>query len=236
MTENPFVFLALSGRDASRQTLDCLAGGGRILEFTLPYAPPYEAFDGIRELQLAVRRMGAFPPECLALDLTEWVGREEEEYFEITAMYLHDHRDLWRYVFLVREREAGDCAALFFTLRAFLEGEFCEDRTFADRENLAAYLTERFPAAVERSAADRLASILMKPNAQARMLRSYPRVDALMEELARDGKITEAGVLEAVRDPASVLHLIEGREIETEPRREWKPARVERSEYGKEAV
>lgn len=94
MTDKPFILLALSGRDAARETLDSFAEGGRILEFTLPYAPPYEAFDGIRELQLAVRRMGAFPPEALALDLTEWVGHEEEEWLEITAMYLHDHRHL----------------------------------------------------------------------------------------------------------------------------------------------
>ena len=232
MTEKPFVLLALSGRDASRETLDSLSEGGRILETALPYAPPYESFEGIRDLQLAVRRMGAFPPECLALDLTEWIGHEEEEYFEITAMYLHDHRDLWNYVFLVREREAGDCAALFFTLRAFLAGELREDRTFADRETFAAYLTERFP--VERSAADRLASVLTKPTPQARMLRSYPRVNALMEELARDGRITDARVFEAVRDPASVLHLIAGREVLSgreageEVRKDRKPVSVER--------
>jgi len=232
MTDKPFTLLALSGRDAARETLDAFADGGRILEFTLPYAPPYEDFRGIRELQLAVRRMGAFPPEALALDLTEWVGHEDEEWFEIAAMYLHDHRHLWNYVFLVRERDAGDCAALFFTLRAFLVGELCEDRTFADKAELAAYLMKHRPT--EPGAAERLAAILMRPN--ARMFRSYPRLNALTEELARGGRITESRVLEAMRDPASVLHLIAGREAELDYRHDRKPVRVERRDYGKEAV
>lgn len=231
MTDKPFTFLALSGRDAARETLDAFADGGRILEFTLPYAPPYEDFRGIRELQLAVRRMGAFPPEALALDLTEWVGHEEEEWFEITAMYLHDHRHLWNFLFLVRERDAGDCAALFFTLRAFLVGEMREDRTFADPALLAAYLMEHHPTDLD--AADRLASILMRPN--ARMLRSYPRVNALLEELGRDGRITDSCVLESMRAPSSVLHLIAGREAESDVRYE-RPVRAERRDYGREAV
>ena len=232
MTDKPFTLLALSGRDAARETIDAFADGGRVLEFTLPYAPPYEDFGGIRELQLAVRRMGPFPPEALALDLTEWVGHEEEEWFEITAMYLHDHRDLWNFLFLVREREAGDCAALFFTLRAFLVGELREDRTFADPTELSAYFTGHCP--IDTDAADRLALILMRPN--ARMLRSYPRLNALTEELAKNGRITESRVLEAMRDPSSVLHLIAGRDAEPDHGYGKKPVRVERRDYGKEAV
>ena len=226
MPDNPFAFLALSGRDADRDTIAALTGGGKALAFTLNYAPPYEDFRGIRELQLAVRRMGAFPPEALVIDLTEWVGHEEEEYFEAAAMYLHDHRDLWNFVFLARERDGADCAMLFFTLRAFLDGRMEEDRTFADRETLASYLAKQKPFAPD--AADRLAGILLKPG--ARMLRSYPRVHALLEELSRGGKITAAKLDEAVRDPASVLHLIAGRDA---GRRTMRP---ERSVYGKEAV
>ena len=232
MTDKPFALLALSGRDAARETLDSFADGGRILEFTLPYTPPYEDFGGIRELQLAVRRMGAFPPEALALDFTEWVGHEEEEWFEIAAMYLHDHRHLWNFLFLVRERDAGDCAALFFTLRTFLVGELREDRTFAEPAMLSAYLTGHCP--IDMDAAERLASILMRPN--ARMLRSYPRLNALTEELGKDGRITDTRVLEAMRDPSSVLHLIAGRDAESDHRYERAPVRVERRDYGKEAV
>ena len=224
VTDKPFTLLALSGRDAARETLGSFAEGGRILEFTLPYAPPYEDFGGIRELQLAVRRMGTFPPDTLVIDLSEWIGHEEEEFFEVTAMFLHDHRDLWNFLFLVRERDAEDCAAMFFTLRAFLVGELREDRTFADRESLVEYLTAQ--QQIEPEAADRLAGILLKPGAQ--MLRSYPRVNALLDELARGGKITEARLSETVNDPTSVLHLVAGREIRLQ--------RPERSLYGKEAI
>ena len=226
MPDNPFTFLALSGRDADCETLGALTGGGKALEFTLTYAPPYEEFRGIRELQLAVRRMGAFPPEALVIDLTEWVGHEEEEYFEIAASYLHDHRDLWNYVFLAREQDGADCAMLFFTLRAFLDGRLEGDRTFADRETLAAYLAKQ--KSVAPDAADRLAGILMRPG--GRMLRSYPRVHALLNELSRGGKITAARLDEAVSDPTSVLHLIAGRSAGS------RPMRPERSVYGKEAI
>ena len=87
---------------------------------------------------------------------------------------------------------------------------------------------------MEADAADRLASILMRPN--AKMLRSHLRVNALLEELGRDGQITDERVLEAIRDPASVLHLIAGRDAEADARRERRPVRAERRDYGKEAV
>lgn len=111
-------------------------------------------------------------------------------------------------------------------------GEFREDRTFADPSELAAVLAQRHP--MEADAADRLASILMRPN--AKMLRSHLRVNALLEELGRDGQITDERVLEAIRDPASVLHLIAGRDAEADARRERRPVRAERRDYGKEAV
>ncbi len=209
MPDNPFTLLALSGRDASRETIGQLADSGKVLDYSLVYTPPYEAFAGIRELQLAVRRMGPFPPETLVIDLTEWVGHEEEEYFEVTAMFLHDHRSLWNYAFLAREHSMEDCAMLYFTLRSFLEGRMIEDRTFADRDSLSFYLTVHHP--INKDAADTLAGILLSP--QARMLRSYPRVDALLSELSRGGRITELRITEAMNDPASILHLFKGRDF-----------------------
>ena len=223
MTDKPFALLALSGRDAARETLDGFTDGGRILEFTLPYAPPYEDFGGIRELQLAVRRMGAFPPEALALDLTEWVGHEEEEWFEIAAMYLHDHRNLWNYVFLAREHSASECGTAYFILRTFLTGEMREDASFATREALAACIRSR--ACITPDAADELAGMLLVP--QARLLRSYPRLDTLLREMGKDGPITAETVAEASSSPLSPLSVVCGA---------GKPVRPERRPYGKEAI
>lgn len=228
MPDTPFTLLALSGRDADREALDVLTGGGKTLEFAMAYAPPYEEFRGIRELQLAVRRMGAFPPETLVIDLTEWVGHESEEAFEIAAMFLHDHRQLWNLVFLARETTAPDCAMTFLTLRAFLDGRMSEDRTFADRETLAAYLAKQKP--FESAAADRLAGILLKP--AARMLRSYPRVSALLDELCTGRRITEARLAEALNDPTSVLCLVGGRDAVTRTAN-YRPEVIA---YGKEAI
>ena len=223
MPEKPFVFLALSGRDASPETLAELSGGGRMLETTLPYTPPYETFKGIKELQLAVRRMGAYPPETLVLDMTEWLDHEEEEFFEITAMYLHDHRDLWNFVFLAREHSASECGTAYFILRTFLTGEMREDASFATREALAACIRSR--ACITPDAADELAGMLLVP--QARLLRSYPRLDTLLREMGKDGPITAATVAEASSSPLSPLSVVcsAGR-----------PSRPERRPYGKEAI
>ena len=198
MQEKPFVFLALSGRDAAPETLAELSGGGRMLETTLPYTPPYENFRGIRELQLAVRRMGAFPPETLAIDVTEWLGHEEEEFFEITAMYLPDHRSLWNFVFLAREHSLSECVSAFFLLRTFLAGEIREDTSFASQEALAACLRAR--AAITPDAANKLAGMLIAP--EARLLRSYPRLDTLLAEMGKDGTITAEAVDSAAATPS----------------------------------
>lgn len=223
MPEKPFVFLALSGRDASPETLAELSGGGRRLEATLPYTPPYENFKGIRDLQLAVRRMGAYPPETLVIDLTEWLGHEEEEFFEITAMYLHDHRDVWNFIFLAREHSLPDCGTAYFILRTFLMGEIREDASFATREALAACLRSR--TRITPDAADMLAGMLLAP--QARLLRSYPRLDTLLREMGKGGPISAETVAEAASSPLSPLSVVCGA---------GRPVRPERRTYGREAI
>ena len=46
----------------------------------LTYVPPYERFDGIRQIQLAVREKVQFSDDgiTVSIDFSEWIGHEKK--------------------------------------------------------------------------------------------------------------------------------------------------------------
>lgn len=72
--------------------------------FRLPYTPPCENFTDLRRLILQVRDATGLRADfhgIVAIDATEWIGHEQEEYFTVILKYLYDHLDLWRPVMVL---------------------------------------------------------------------------------------------------------------------------------------
>lgn len=69
------------------------------------YVPPCERFPELRRLILCVKEVTGLRAEfrgIMAAEVSEWLGREEEEYFTVLLKYLYDHRDIWQGWLVVR--------------------------------------------------------------------------------------------------------------------------------------
>ena len=98
--------------------------------FTLPYTQPYENFNGIRELQTAGRFRAFWDDTCrkkiAVIDISEWIGHEEEEYFVIFAKFLCDFPKQsffdFEYIFTVSDAGREEAKYLYRTLSRYLDG------------------------------------------------------------------------------------------------------------------
>lgn len=72
------------------------AGNKPCVYFKFPYIPPCEKFGKLRSLILLIQENTGLRANfhgIVALEATEWVGHEQEEYFISTIKYLFDHSD-----------------------------------------------------------------------------------------------------------------------------------------------
>jgi len=79
-----------------------LADDNPHIQFKLSYTLPYHEFNGIKELQLAfkeAKRFKKYYKGIVAIDLSEYVGNENDEYLEVFLMFLYDHRQCCKYIF-----------------------------------------------------------------------------------------------------------------------------------------
>ena len=142
-------------------------GDGESIFFKLGYTPPYQKFFSIREFQCEMRyrpfeesnkKMAA-----AVIDLTEWIGHEDEEYLEIFFQYLHDFDctfHSYEFVFTVSDADREQTRELLLLAAEYL-GQYRveEDRTLNTEQALAELLQEEYP--VDQWVAKRLAKIFL---------------------------------------------------------------------------
>lgn len=108
----------------------------------LSYCPPYEAFTGLKKIQLAVRRKDIFERKqiTLSIDISEWIGHEDEEYFTSFLRFLYDHRNGWKYIFVVNCERTVDVRDVYLAVRYYLRGRLVMDNKWHDAEKMKSYL------------------------------------------------------------------------------------------------
>lgn len=206
----PFTLLIASGTDYPKSVLTELTRNTAHLCYRLSYTPPYEQFNGLRKLLLQIRRESKTEiPEVLVLDLTEWIEHETDEYLDAAVKYLYDHRDIYDYIFVVRNCSRRKCLPLFLKLRTFMAGTITEDLTFSDKSYLAEYLTESHT--IDSDALDILTSIFMQdPDEQ---YKSYTVADNILEELSlasENDTITLQSIRAVISDSQTLLGAMTG--------------------------
>lgn len=231
MSHTLFYALYLSGADYSdKAVLRFLSTQERYrdcpyLFFPMPYVPPYQdprQFSAIREFQ----RAGRYHPfsdlaqrrKLAIIDLSEWLGHENEEYLEVFLKFLHDNTHAsffyFEYVFTVGSASREQCLPLRQLLARYLGREFLlEDNTFRSQKSLRTLLRSRYP--LDAAVAGRLTQIFA-----AHPTNDLAQVDTVMEALL-DGlalppgrKLTEpllAKKLDALKD--SILCLLYEKEV-----------------------
>lgn len=173
------------------------------LFFKLCYTAPYQNFQSIREFQYETKyrpfsEKSNQKKALVVMDVAEWIGKENEEYFEIFCKFLHDYHTTFyqfEYMFTVADADRGKIKGLYKMISQYLgEGKIAEDRTLTDVKEMSEYLMDTYP--VDRVPAERLASIFCHKG-----MKGLSQLDAIMMDLmeymqpGEREKVTESQLL-----------------------------------------
>lgn len=204
---NDFLLL-ITGSPDNDAAAERAAGSGPIIHHKLSYVPVYGEFDQLKKFQVKLRNSPAFIGKRVfaAIDVSEWIGHEDEEYFTIALKFFHDKRSRIKYIFTVGSNEESKTTKLFFKLRLFLGGKTVTDDTFMNKESLAKYISCQ---CVENKTAELIADMVMSKGAE--MLRTYPAVNSMCREMrlsAGGNSVTSSDAAKYLSDKNSLPAII----------------------------
>lgn len=152
-----------------------------ILFFKLHYVPPYEDLKKmLSELQIKERKKNTFGDNItLALDVTEWVGKEDDEYFSVIVKFLTDMSSRWNYIFTVNMTRAECIHPMFCFLRQYMQGDELKDSVWKNKISLEEYLMTSLN--YSRSAASILSDLVLHPKMER--YRSNNILETITEEI-----------------------------------------------------
>ncbi|MCM1365019.1 MAG: hypothetical protein NC122_10730 [Faecalibacterium sp.] len=111
--------------------------------FIFKYQPPYDKFKELKRLQTEAISNTRFKSEYngfIAIDISEWLGHTDEEYFQAAMCFLRDMSQHWKYVFYVD----GACDTAITEKAAEDIGKFIRAQTLSiDSIVLDSDLTDR---------------------------------------------------------------------------------------------
>ena len=187
--------------------------------FRLNYVPPYEKFQELRLLLLRVKEAKGMRAEfrgVVAIDVTEWLGHEGEEFFTVILKYLYDHRNSWMSAFVLCNSTETQQRKLAVACAAYISPVVEDVSLFFRNDRLARMLQLRFHAAgrsILRSTLNRLAETLTSP--ELAQVRSLTLLDRVVEDLAAMSAQKKVVNIEIVQkylaDPYSTLTMLMGR-------------------------
>lgn len=156
------------------------------------YVPPYEkTFSVIARTERSVWNAKGFSHDysgLVALDVSEWAGRFDEEYFQLLLEYWADMKGEMGYpCFLLRDARPEQQHELTLNCLRFFPAETFDVRVFENTERLSALLREKFSRAGHPIRADGLAllvRILSMPELKNARLLSI--LDRAAEQLTRE--------------------------------------------------
>ena len=133
---NDYTLLITHKRDndcAARKLVD----GGEVVFFKLNYVPLYEKFEELKKLQIRTKTADLFGQgkTCIVIDISDWVGHENEQFFIVTMKYFHDHCYKWAYVFTVEDYSLSKVESMIDVINCYLKGTVHEQENPVEKLN-----------------------------------------------------------------------------------------------------
>lgn len=196
------------------------AGKSPCVYFKLPYIPQCEPFKELRKLILRVKEstgLRAYFKGVVAIEVTEWIGHEQEEYFTVILKYLYDHRDNWVSALVLNNPTENQLHRFTVACAKYISPRLYDACLFTDKAILVERirkLVSTLDGVIDQHAAEELAAILMRENLKhCRSLSLVERVveDAIM--ISEEKAITAASIAEIMGNPYSTIALLAGQFI-----------------------
>ena len=201
-------FIQDLGRAQVQITPEWFHGLIPVVYHKLLYTAPFERFEGLRELVLKTREaagLNACYQGIAALDLSEWLGHEQEEYLKISLEFLHDHRKDWRILFTFGAAGPDRILRLMQAAAPFLRPSIRQLQLFRNEGLLQDYLTAQSPVLLQPRACDLLSKTLMASPA----LHNCALVLQILEDLSSGhSRISCRSVQDYLTRPGSLTALL----------------------------
>lgn len=184
-----------------------------LLFFKLRYIPPYEDLKKLlSELQIKERKKNIFGDNItLAMDITEWIGKENDEYFSIIVKYLSDMCPKWNYIFTVNSKKSECIYPVFCFLRKYLQGDFIKDSVWESRKTLETFLLTSLNYSC--SAASILSNLFLHPKMEK--YRSNDMLERITQEVMSfsvniNSSISEKDIKNYLKSNNNIIQLMLG--------------------------
>lgn len=210
--------------DAQRAHPEDFAGKSPCVYYKMPYVPPYETFRELRQLILCIREstgLRAHFQGVVAIEVTEWLGHESEDYFTVFLKYLYDHRELWQATLVLNSGTAAQTRQFLSACAVYITPRIFDACLFSQPERLRDAICRecgRIGKIITRDAVEMLAEALSCP--EFRHARGLLLIQRAVEELGiyfhSNGSITENTVQKYLEDPCSTLTMIAGKTLSNE--------------------
>ena len=198
----------------------CSFGGlSPYVYFKMPYIQPCDNFKELRRLILRIRDQTGLRANykgIVAIEVTEWIEHEREEYFTIFLKYLYDHRDQWQAALVLNDCKPAQMHRFLTACVRYMMPKLIHIRLFEDATSLFDVLQATFQKCGKRishDATSMLAEAMVKPELKdVRSLESIERTIAEVITYSGDPtQITKNHVRDYLQNTCSMLAMMAGR-------------------------
>jgi hypothetical protein len=189
----------------------------------MPYIPPCESFGELRKLILRIREntgLRAHFRGVVAIEVTQWLGHENEEYFTVLLKYLYDHRDLWQGALVLTSCTEAQARRFLTACAGIVTPRLFDAGLFSRGDRLREVIRRECAGQgkiLSREGAELLTAALTDPKLhRARSLSLIRRTAEELAAAAPADNIRPEDVREYLAHPDSLLTMLAGRVLAPE--------------------
>lgn len=195
------------------------AGLAPCVYFKMPYIQPCDSYKELRRLILRIRENTGLRADykgIVAIEATEWLGHEREEYFTVLLKFLYDHRDLWKAAMVLNDCKPAQIQRFLSACVRYVTPKVFDIKLFEDADVLRSIIQEAFQkrnTRISHAAASMLATSMVNP--ALKDLRSLTFIERTVDEVLSYNdtrqQITVDRVKEYLLDNSSTITLMAGK-------------------------
>ena len=197
------------------------AGKEACVYFKMPYIPPCDSFKELRRLILRIHESTGLRANfkgVVAIEVSEWIGHERDEYFSVLLKYLYDHRSFWRIAVVLNNCTPNQINRFISCCTRYITPRLFDVNLFSDQDTLCCMIRHEFSMQgkhITQDAAELMAEAMAC--SELKDARSLTLIERSVEEtisFAENIKSVTADIIrDYLMDPYSTLTMMAGKPL-----------------------
>ena len=192
-------------------------GDVNFIYYKCKYVSPFNKFGELKSLILKIRAATGMRHSykgIVAIDLHEWIGHQNEEFFEIILKYLYDHKSLYKYIFTFRDSDREKIKPVYLRCIHYFRSAVVDRSIFSDTHisDLTVYIRESFhvhSAVCDEQAVKIIADIFA--DKRNKEIKTLERLELIIQDCAEQPggkKITKKSLIKDLAEGRLVLNML----------------------------